>query len=153
MAGMDSALFDTFIDNGVQTKCAAGDWCRAHFGASDSFHPCMSCGLKIHSDLLCGCHFKEWIEDINEDGLFQQIMLPPCRQGKYTEFIQGFASSLDICHCCCRNVEQKMSTRGNSPEVNYESDSDDATDDPARDRTRDCVRATRYRGRTIEHAT
>ena len=26
-------------------------------------------------------------------------------------------------------------------------------DDPARDRTRDCVRATRYRGRTIEHAT
>ena len=27
------------------------------------------------------------------------------------------------------------------------------TDDPTRDRTRDCVRATRYRGRTIEHAT
>ena len=26
-------------------------------------------------------------------------------------------------------------------------------DDPARDRTRDCVRATRCRGRTIEHAT
>jgi hypothetical protein len=26
-------------------------------------------------------------------------------------------------------------------------------DDPARDRTRDCVRATRYRGRTIKHAT
>jgi len=26
-------------------------------------------------------------------------------------------------------------------------------DDPAHDRTRDCVRATRYRGRTIEHAT
>jgi hypothetical protein len=26
-------------------------------------------------------------------------------------------------------------------------------DDPTRDRTRDCVRATRYRGRTIEHAT
>jgi len=26
-------------------------------------------------------------------------------------------------------------------------------DDPARDRTRDCVRATQYRGRTIEHAT
>ena len=27
------------------------------------------------------------------------------------------------------------------------------SDDPARDRTRDCVRATRYRGRTIEHTT
>ncbi len=27
------------------------------------------------------------------------------------------------------------------------------TDHPARDRTRDCVRATRYCGRTIEHAT
>ena len=26
-------------------------------------------------------------------------------------------------------------------------------DDPTRDRTRDCVRATRYRGRTVEHAT
>jgi hypothetical protein len=25
-------------------------------------------------------------------------------------------------------------------------------DDPTRDRTRDCVRATRYRGRTIKHA-
>ena len=27
------------------------------------------------------------------------------------------------------------------------------SDDPTRDRIRDCVRATRYRGRTIEHAT
>ncbi len=72
MAGMDSALFDTFIVNDVQTKCAAGDWCLAHSGASldDSFHRCMSCGLKIHSALLCGCHFKEWIEDINNNGLF-----------------------------------------------------------------------------------
>jgi hypothetical protein len=26
-------------------------------------------------------------------------------------------------------------------------------DDPTRDRIRDCIRATRYRGRTIEHAT
>ncbi len=26
-------------------------------------------------------------------------------------------------------------------------------DDPARDWTRDCIRATQYRGRTIEHAT
>jgi len=26
-------------------------------------------------------------------------------------------------------------------------------DDPTRDRIRDCVRATQYRGRTIEHAT
>ncbi len=26
-------------------------------------------------------------------------------------------------------------------------------DDPARDRTRDCIRATQYCGRTIEHAT
>jgi hypothetical protein len=30
---------------------------------------------------------------------------------------------------------------------------DSAADDPTCDRTRDCVRATRYGGRTIEHAT
>ncbi len=28
-----------------------------------------------------------------------------------------------------------------------------ADDDLARDRTRDCIRATQYRGRTIKHAT
>ncbi len=27
------------------------------------------------------------------------------------------------------------------------------SDDPARDHTRDCIRATQYRGHTIEHAT
>lgn len=72
MASMDSALFDTFIVNGVQTKCAMGDWCGVHSGASldDSFHCCMSCGLKIHSALLCGRHFREWIEDNNGDGSF-----------------------------------------------------------------------------------
>jgi hypothetical protein len=111
MAGMDSALFDTFFINGVQIKCAAGEWCTAHPGASldDSFHRCMSCGLKIHSALLCGRLFGEWLED-NQDGSFNPTMLPCHGHRKYDAFVQGSSSMLDMCHRGRKNIERKMSS-------------------------------------------
>ncbi len=47
-----------------QSRCAAGDACKALPGANleGSSHHCKACGLKIHSALLCGMNIDEVIE-------------------------------------------------------------------------------------------
>jgi len=47
-----------------QSRCAAGDACKAPPGANleGSSHHCKACGLKIHSALLCGMNIDEVIQ-------------------------------------------------------------------------------------------
>lgn len=92
----------------TQTKCAAGDACKAHSEAdlAASFHHCVGCCLKVHSAVLCGETLAEVV--VNYPHLVGSRLSP------FRVIVKGADDNEEHCLCfsCIANMNAETEPVG-----------------------------------------
>ena len=105
-SGLDPAVYDSHFTDGVQTKCAAGEYCLQprDVPVANLFHRCMVCTLRMHSYVTCGDTYESFKSDHGIPSL------PP--YGQY--MVARYADREEELHICGSCIE-KFSSNNTSP--------------------------------------